>query len=226
MTQKRTDIQIQHDRLQVSQMYLRGITQHEIAEKLTAARRKITLPGDEFTPVTVAMVASDIAAIREEWRALRLWNMDDLIARELARLDQVEREAWSAWEESRKEYKETVQNVRPDPHNDDRPRPVGGMITTRPGGGNDRFLNIVLECVEKRAKLLGLYAAQKHDVTVSAQVVGVGRVTNIHELDDRELGAELKRLELMSRGQSEILDEVEPAGGPSGVIDGEILASE
>jgi hypothetical protein len=200
-THRRSEAELQADRTMIARLYVEGWSQQEIVDQMARLRPYA---------LSLASVARDIQQIRDEWRAYRLWHMDDLIARELARLDHIEREAWAAWHDSRKEQKETIQNVKPDREKNNAPVPVGGMITTRPGVGSHHFLQVALDCVKERNKLLALYPVQKHDVTVRGGSIVGGGEQDISRLDDGDLRAEIARLEAMAGGQQAILDEVSP----------------
>jgi hypothetical protein len=176
---------------------MQGWTQQQMADKLSSMRAMT---------VSVAVVSQDLSVIRQEWQARRIWNIDQHVSQELAKLDYIEKQAWEAWFKSREDQKETVQQVRPG--QDDKPKPVGGMITTRPGGGNDKFLKLALECVQERSKLLGLYASQKHDITFRPAAVGMAR-QDISSLDDRELEDEIKKLHALADGQQKLLCELD-----------------
>jgi DNA-binding CsgD family transcriptional regulator len=58
--------------------------------------------------VSQGTVSNDLAAIREDWLASTRRDFDARKAEELAKLDQLEAEAWAAWERSCRDS-ETVQ---------------------------------------------------------------------------------------------------------------------
>jgi len=117
----------------VASLLLRGHSQSEIAGMLGLNR---------------STICRDVRKIREAWRSKAIAHYDDVVGRELARLDEVERQAWQAWEASR--------------------GVVTSVTTTRRAGGQERrrkverragdpgFLEAVLACVDRRARLLGL----------------------------------------------------------------------
>lgn len=90
------------------------------------------------------VVTFDLAALRIEWRASSIRDFDALREKELERIDELELEASNAWETS---------------HREDQP------------DGNPKFLDIKMECIKERCKLIGLYAPTRSDSTVSASVV-------------------------------------------------------
>ena len=81
---KRTLIQIEDDRREIASLYLQGKTQQAIAERLGMTRQ---------------MVGYDLKAIQRRWREDTSRNLDEDKARELAKLDELERTHWQAWED-------------------------------------------------------------------------------------------------------------------------------
>lgn len=69
----------------VSELYLAGRTQYQISLVVN---------------VTPRQVSHDLKRIREQWRTTTLQNYDQKIDLELAKADEVEHEAWEAWDSS------------------------------------------------------------------------------------------------------------------------------
>jgi hypothetical protein len=69
-------------RTKVAKLYLLGKTQYEIAREVRCSQ---------------GTVGNDLAALREEWLASALLDFGEAKARELARIDNLESEAWDAW---------------------------------------------------------------------------------------------------------------------------------
>lgn len=113
---KRTNFEHERDLAKTCELYLKGKTQQEIADELGVSRSQI-----EY----------DLNQIRHRWSTQTVYNLDQYKAKELAKLDALEREHWQAWEAS-----------------EDDPR----------------FLDGVLKCIERRAKLLGLDGPAKVSV--------------------------------------------------------------
>jgi hypothetical protein len=83
---KRNQHQLVHDRLEISRLYLRGLTQAEIAAR---------------TGVSQPQISYDLRLVRQDWRDSALKEWGERLAEETARLDLVEREHWEAWERSK-----------------------------------------------------------------------------------------------------------------------------
>lgn len=126
-------------RLDVAELYLQGFSQAMICEKLQ---------------VSPATVYNDITAIQDEWRRTRLRNFDEARSRELMTLDRIEREAWAEWERSKKDV--TIKEVSTDDENKKRAKQ-----TQRGQTGAAAYLDVVLRCVDRRCKLLGLDSPTK-----------------------------------------------------------------
>src|SRR5438477_12297656 len=89
----------------VTARYLDGQTQWEIARALE---------------VSQALVSKDLKAIRQEWLKESVSNFGEAKAKELAKIDRLERMYLQAWEESRKPLETTFteRNTGDDDAND------------------------------------------------------------------------------------------------------------
>src|SRR6516162_412114 len=72
-------------RMRVASMYLRGLSQWEIGRRLS---------------VTQQCIAKDVQALEKEWLASAMVAIDAAKAKDLARIDRLERVAWRAWRRS------------------------------------------------------------------------------------------------------------------------------
>ena len=100
---------------------LRGVEHAEIAQDLSRERGY---------SVSRQTVTSDIARLRRKWEALAQETFSASRAKELRKLDALEREAWQGWVESK----------------------------SAETGANPAFTKQVLEVHDRRVKLLGLCA--------------------------------------------------------------------
>jgi len=130
-------------RLKVSDMYLSGSLQVDIAKELGVAQ---------------PTVSRDLKVLRQAWLASSLVNIDTVKAQELAKIDRLEIEYWEAWKRSC-EDSETVKK---------RGKPDSSGITTasieqtsKEQVGDSRFLAGVQWCIERRCKLFGLDKPQE-----------------------------------------------------------------
>lgn len=155
---KRTKGEREADQEVIARLYLAGKTQLEIADAVNAGR-------PEAKHIGPRQISESLKGIREAWLDRACEDYDSHVARELARIDQLEREAWEAWERS----KRTARTVRtktspvpPAPAEGQPPAepPVETTVTEAEQVGDPRFLDKVGWCVETRVKMLGLSAPE------------------------------------------------------------------
>lgn len=182
---KRTPIQIDRDRHEIAGLYLSGVPQHEIADKLNRRRLKEfdeAMKRGEQDPaipydLTRQMIGYDLDEIRKGWRGSALFDFNEAKGRELAKIDRVEQVAWAAWEGTLgfrdKEIRQaidievTVTETPPEGFNDDdyprrwlKTAKVPGVKKTHKKErvgllGDPRYLLIINQCIERRCKILG-----------------------------------------------------------------------
>lgn len=151
MSQAQRNVKVESRRTDVARLYLRGKSQQQIADELEVTRKTVW---------------SDIQAIRAEWKKERLDDAEELINIELAKIDQMEAEAWAAWERSKQP---TVQRVVLDADKEG----AGYKKRVKTGQtGEPQYLAIVLKCCERRCKILGLDAPAKQESKVDLQIGG------------------------------------------------------
>lgn len=147
----RTKGQIVKDDALVSEYYAKGWTMAQIADEIG---------------VDVSTVSRSIKRIHEAWKEAAAVNYDSTALQQLRKLDMIEKEAWEAWErsvgDSVKLRKEAGFNSKGNFE-----RQV--EILEKQAGASE-YLRLVLDCVDKRAKLLGLDAPlqvmHKHSVSM------------------------------------------------------------
>jgi predicted transcriptional regulator len=129
----RQEFAVAHRRMQVAELYLKGLSQPAIAEQLG---------------VSQPTVSGDLKAIQQQWRASDIRNFEERRAMELQKIDLVEREAWDAWERSKKPAQSaTVTGAGNGQHTR---KSVKNQI------GDPRFLEQVNKCISQRRDLLAL----------------------------------------------------------------------
>lgn len=165
-TQRKTEIT--HRRLQVSEMYLRGVYQSEIAAKLG---------------VDQATISRDLAELRKEWLDRSVNHIDQRKAIELAKIDRLELEYWAAWDRSKENAEvEVVEQIGSrkkiksgtgDNKETIEPERIKKYKRTEGQSGNPAFLAGVLSCIDKRCEILGLNAPKRTDLTSGGEVIKV-----------------------------------------------------
>jgi hypothetical protein len=144
---KRTAFEIEQHRAQITQLYLRRLAQHEIAQALGISR---------------AMVAYDLSVIQQQWRKDTARDLDADKADALARIDELERTYWQAWAASQEDKEVTVQEQGTGGTGGNRAK---AQVRKEGQSGNPTFLAGVMTCIDRRCKLLGLDAPVKQEVT-------------------------------------------------------------
>ncbi len=149
---RRSPAEIAKHRRQISNLYLQGYLQAEIAEKLGIGQ---------------ATVSRDLKALQGEWLKSSLIDFNEAKAKELAKVDRLEREYWAAWEAS-KEDKETSTTEKVKGDKADRSK---AQMRREGQVGNPSFLRGVEWCIERRCKILGIDAPTGIDLTSKGEKI-------------------------------------------------------
>lgn len=140
----------------------------EFIAKLTRRGYDLKLIAKELAkvrPYTLSYVTifNDLKKIRAEWKANTLRDIGAIQEQELKGLDDQERECWAAWEKSKLAAEKKKQRVR-----------SGGAGTGQVAErseereeqcGDPSFQRLILDIREKRAKILGLNAPEKTELS-------------------------------------------------------------
>jgi hypothetical protein len=142
------ELAIESRRCHVAELFLRGVKrQGELAGRLGVDR---------------STVSRDLKVLNARWKEAALRDLDAAKGQELERIDLVEHEYWTAWENS-KQNRETTTTEQVTGGDGDRTR---AAIRKEDQHGDPRYLAGVQWCIEQRCKILGLYAAAQVDVRV------------------------------------------------------------
>lgn len=156
---ERTKEQRAADIAKLARLRLFGHTQTECAEKLG---------------VSQATVSRDLAVVVAGWKSEAVADMESIKAKELAKLDALEVEAYAAWMGSKAESQKTTVEERPGRQSskdadDDKPAKNGKhiKIEKQRSDGDPRFLQALLAIQDRRAKIIGFDVPVKFDGTVT-----------------------------------------------------------
>ena len=166
---KRTKFERERDLERVTQLYLRGKFQSEIAAILDVSQGQISY---------------DIATIEERWQKRADINWNKAKQKELDKLDNLEREYWldmerylAAWEASKTERTKSRQETDGTLSKDKKPTVKKMSMEKEQRDGNPAFLDGMIRCKqeivkisERRCKLLGLDAPTKSEVEVTQPI--------------------------------------------------------
>ena len=148
---RRSSAELARDRRRIADLYLAGQIQADIAEEIGV---------DQST------VSRDLKALQVEWLASSLIDFDEAKAKELAKIDRLEREYWDAWEESKRDKETSITEKIAS----EKPRDKA-QIRREGQVGNPSFLAGVQWCIERRCKILGLDAPKGLDLTSKGEKI-------------------------------------------------------
>jgi transcriptional regulator with XRE-family HTH domain len=142
----RSALERERDLRRTAALYLRGLTQGEIAQRLNVSRQQISY---------------DLKVLQRRWQESALADFNAKKAAELAKVDELERTYWEAWERSCSAREVTTQERTQagDGHMDEARLKAGVRKEQR--DGNSEFLRGVERCIEMRCKIIGAFAAVK-----------------------------------------------------------------
>jgi len=145
-TKSRSPLERERDLRETAALYLRGLTHNEIAQRLNVSRQQ---------------VGYDLKVLQRRWQDSALADFNAKKAAELARVDELERTYWEAWERSCQAREVTTQErIQEGSGQGDEARRKAG-VRKEQRDGNPEFLRGVERCVELRCKITGAFAALK-----------------------------------------------------------------
>lgn len=137
----------------------------------------------ELKTYALCTVKHDVDTLLQEWQENRLDDTDKKVTSELARIDLVIREAWEMWEKSKQDYEKKKGKQKGVPIFDEQGVQIKVKTTYQEmlneeyrAKGDARYLDIIIRCIERRCKLLGL---DKETVDLNAQL-GDGRLEIVY----------------------------------------------
>src|SRR6516225_3085276 len=128
-------LRILQRRRRVASLYLRGLSQWEIGRQLG---------------VTQQCIAKDIQALEKEWLAAAVVDLDAAKAKELARIDRLERVAWRAWQRSCQRKERASTRMEKKLHEDAQQAKTVTSKATELRDGNPEYLKRVEWCITMR----------------------------------------------------------------------------
>jgi hypothetical protein len=168
---KRTEFEREQQLLEIQSMYLRGERQVDIAAKFGLSQPAIS---------------RDLATIKARWKNSQLIDMNEAKQRELARVDELEKVYWTAWEKSLGERRKTRQEKYAGAGENGKEH-SRASVETEIMLGNPSYLAGIADCVDKRCKIIGLYAPAKQEHTGAGG--GPIKYQNATDLTDEQLAA-------------------------------------
>ena len=142
----RTPVERERDLRELAALYLRGLTQFEIAQRLNVSRQQI---------------GYDLKVLQRRWQESALADFSAKKAAELARVDELERTYWEAWERSCQAREVTTQERTQGVEGQADAARLKAGVRKEPRDGNAEFLRGVERCIELRCEITGAFAALK-----------------------------------------------------------------
>lgn len=142
----------------------------ELIAKLTRRGYDLKLIAKELAkvrPYTLSYVTifNDLKKIRAEWKANTLRDIGAIQEQELKGLDDQERECWAAWEKSKLTAEKKKQRVRTGAGAGGAGQVAERSEEREEQCGDPSFQRLILDIREKRAKILGLNAPEKTELS-------------------------------------------------------------
>jgi hypothetical protein len=134
----------------IASMKVQGYTIRQMLDKFEQEGVVNPVTGKRWS---MGIVSKDMKELTEEWRKATMKDINTWKTQELEKIDQIEREAWRAWNRGIGKKQRTTQE-----------KMTGGKsgggtkasIVTEDLNGDPRYLAVMLDCQNRRAKLMGL----------------------------------------------------------------------
>jgi hypothetical protein len=151
----------------VADMYKKGYS--------TRAIRVEVMKRLDLKTYSLQTVWKDIHTLLKEWQNDRIKDTDQAVQLELSRIDDITREAWAAWDKSKKD--QTVRKMKrkglPKVSGENGSNESNGITTLEIeqrteediNYGDPRYLDVINKQNIERRKLLGLYAPEKRELS-------------------------------------------------------------
>jgi hypothetical protein len=130
---------------EIADRYFEGARQSDIADELSKIRPE--------KPITQQLVSYYLKKLQKLWMAEAAIKIDAAKARELAKIDNLERTYWKAWKKSLgpQKVKEATKDGKEE----------SASVKEYDSTGDHRFLDGVQWCIKQRREILGLDAPKK-----------------------------------------------------------------
>jgi hypothetical protein len=168
---RRTDEERERDRVLIARMYVRGKSIHEMMLAINALYPE--------RPVSSKAISLDLNAIRDAWLRSSLLDFNEAKAKELAGIDEAEREAWDAWERSKEKHMRLEYEVSDDqvPFSADKIAQVQRKKKRKiieATVGDIRYLEMIERLKKMRCDILGLFEAKRIQVDWKTEAIQLG----------------------------------------------------
>jgi hypothetical protein len=168
---KRNEREREYDLAFIAPLYCRNMPQTKILEELI---REHTRTGRESIGISLPTLSDDIELIQKRWINSSLVSFNELKARELAKIDALERAYWDGYERAMQTKAETETTEE----SEDSEKPYTKK-TRREKREEDLlsgkyWLDGVEKCIVNRCKVLGLFEPDKFQVDWRTEAIASG----------------------------------------------------
>jgi hypothetical protein len=167
----RTDEERERDLVIIARMYVRGKSQQEMRLSLNSMYPD--------RPLSSKVINTDLQSIRQAWLNSTLVDFNAAKSKELARLDEVEREAWNAWEKSKDKHVRIEYEVTDDqvPFSMDKIADIQRKKKHKiieATVGDIRYLEMIERAIKMRCDIFGLFEAKKIQIDWRTEAINAG----------------------------------------------------
>lgn len=161
---KRTKLQIVEDRDFIARHYLRGIAHQRIADMLILELKRDYILSRQQIEYDITEIVKALESRYKEQIGVYLFE-------QLRKVDELESEAWAAWEASKKPRKKTTiitkkNQVKVEPGEEPPKDPQDVIIESADQTGDVRYFEKIQWCIELRLRLLGFFKNTQYGKTL------------------------------------------------------------
>ena len=161
---KRTKLQIVEDRDFIARHYLRGIAHQRIADMLILELKRDYVLSRQQIEYDITEIVKALESRYKEQIGVYLFE-------QLRKVDELESEAWAAWEASKKPKKKTTiitkkNQVKVEPGEEPPKDPQDVIIESADQTGDVRYFEKIQWCIELRLRLLGFFKNTQYGKTL------------------------------------------------------------
>lgn len=178
-------------RVAIAKLYRDGLTYREIAAR---------------TGISTRIISIEINEMLREWRESYSETIEVYALRELSIINDVQAKAYEEFERS----KRSSEIIKEEEDADSGKRKAKTTTKAKGHAGGYAYLNIILECVEKRMRLLGINTAERFELTTGREIIEVECNTREDVMRVEELERELASMKVLAISGGE--DETEADG--------------
>ena len=161
---KRTKLQIVEDRDFIARHYLRGIAHQRIADMLVIEMKRDYVLSRQQIEYDITEIVKALELHYKEQIGVYLFE-------QLRKVDELESEAWAAWEASKKPRKKTTiitkkNQVKVEQGEEPPKDPQDVIIESADQTGDVRYFEKIQWCIELRLRLLGFFKNTQYGKTL------------------------------------------------------------